>query len=207
MLAGAAVLAALGCTPSDKPVGAVRGLDIGGANYARDFRLSDAEGRERTLADYRGKVVLVFFGFTQCPDVCPTALSGAAEMLKLLGDDGANVQVLFVSLDPERDTPEVLKHYMASFHPSFVALRGDLERTQQTADAYKVFFRKVPLASSYTIDHTALTYVYDRNGELRVALRPQQTPREQADDVRALLSASPAGSVSPTPAGRKEAGG
>ncbi len=188
-LAGLAVCAmSWGCTPSDTP--APHSLNITGAPYGKDFRLTDQQGRERTLADFRGKVVMLFFGFTQCPDICPAALTVAVEALQALGDDGSNVQVLFVSLDPERDTREVLSAFVSSFHPSFIGLSSDVARTQDTAKQFKVYFRKVPLGGSYTIDHTAITYVFDRTGKLRLAFRPGQPARNLAEDVRHLLDAS-----------------
>ena len=185
-LASAGLVAA--CSPSGQ--GRAGAIDVSGANYGQGFRLQDAAGAWRTLEDFRGKVVLVFFGFTQCPDICPTALNQAAELLKLIGDNGAKVQVVFVSLDPERDTPDILRSYVGTFHPSFVALRGDLDLTRRTAEDYKVFFRKVPLAGSYTIDHSAMAYVYDMRGHLRLALRPSMTAREQAEQVQSLVAAS-----------------
>lgn len=162
-------------------------IDVTGAEYGKDFRLQDESGQWRTLADYRGKLVMIFFGFTQCPDVCPAAMTQAVEVLKLLGDDAARVQVLFVSLDPERDTPELLRAYIRNFHPGFVALRGDVELTRATAEHFKVFFRKVPFAGSYTIEHSAFVYVYDRQGRLRRALRSDMSAQAQATAIRPLL--------------------
>lgn len=185
-----------GCSPPQDA--AWRGLDITGASYGQDFRLNDPQGHERTLADFRGKVVLLFFGFVQCPDVCPAAMARAAEVLALLGDDGSRVQGLFVTVDPERDMPETLQAYTSAFHPSFIALRGDLVRTKETAEHFKVFYRKVPTAGSYTMDHTAISYAFDTQGRLRLALRPEMSAREMADDVAALLkSAPPAPSAAP----------
>lgn len=185
VFAAAPALPLLGCTPQDKPRS--RALDISGAAYGRDFRLTDPQGHERSLADYRGKVVMLFFGFVQCPDVCPTALLRGAQVLELLGDDGSRVQGLFVSLDPERDSAEIVHAYATAFHPSFVGLRGDLQRTQATADHFKVYFRKVASGGSYTLEHTAITYVYDPAGNLRLALRTELNAREVADDVAPLL--------------------
>src|SRR5260221_75408 len=156
--------------------------------YATDIRLSDPDGNERTLADFRGKAILVFFGFTQCPDVCPTALARAAEVKRLLGPDGERFQTLFVTVDPERDTPEVLKAYTAAFDPSFIGLYGDLERTAQIAKDFKVYYKKMPTGSSYTMDHTSLSYVYDPLGKLRLALRHEQPAQDYADDIRKLLN-------------------
>ncbi len=185
-LALAALLA--GCTPVE--TAGSNSLDITGAAYGNDFRLSDTQGRERTLADFRGKVVLLFFGFTQCPDICPTALTSALEVLQALGDDGSKVQVLFVSLDPERDTPEVLTAFVGSFHPSFVGLSADMAHTRKTAEHFKVFYRKAPLGGSYTIEHSAITYVFDTAGHVRLASRPGQPPQRLADDVKRLLASA-----------------
>ena len=165
------------------------GVDITGANYAQDFRLTDADGRERTLADFKGKAVMMFFGFTQCPDVCPTALVRAAEIRKLLGADGERLQVIFVTVDPERDSPAVLKAYTQAFDPSFIGLYGDMQRTSQTAKDFKVFYRKVPTGSSYTMDHSAFSYVFDPKGKIRIVLRHEQSAQECADDLRRLLRA------------------
>jgi protein SCO1/2 len=186
---GALAVAALlwGCAPTDKPT--PNSLDITGVAYGKDFHLTDAQGRARTLADFRGKAVLLFFGFTQCPDVCPTALASAVEVLQMLGDDASKVQVLFVSLDPERDTPDILQAYVSSFHPSFIGLRTDLAGTTETAAYFKVFFRKVPMGGSYTLDHSANTYVFDPAGQLRLASRPGQPSLKLAADVRQLLAA------------------
>jgi protein SCO1/2 len=131
-----------------------RAMDITGAEYGRDFQLQDPDGRTRTVGDFRGRVLLVLFGFTQCPDVCPTALARAREVLGLLGDDGSRVQVVFVTVDPERDTPELMRAYAQAFHPSFLGLRADLETTAATARHFKVHYAKVPTGSSYTMDHT-----------------------------------------------------
>lgn len=168
-----------------------RGIDITGAEYGRDFRLADVDGRERTLADWRGKLVLLYFGFVQCPDVCPTALTRAVETRRLLGPDGDKLQVIFVTVDPARDTPEMLREYMAAFDPGFVALRGDAERLRQTAAEFKVYYKQVPTGDSYTMDHTALSYVFDAQGRLRLALRHEQTAQDYAHDI-ALLLAEPA---------------
>ena len=189
LVALAVAAASWGCTPNDTP--SLNSLDITGANYGKDFRLTDAQGRERTVADFRGKVVLLFFGFTQCPDVCPTALASAVEVLQTLGDDGSKVQVLFASLDPERDTPDILQAYVSSFHPSFIGLSADVAHTRETAEHFKVFFRKVPQGGSYTLEHTAITYVFDPAGQLRLAFRAGQSALSLAEDVKLLLLAAP----------------
>ncbi len=184
VLLGLAML--IGACDARKP--ALQGIDITGAEYGRSFELADPQGRQRKLADFKGKVVLLFFGFTQCPDVCPTALSRSAEVLRLLRDDGSKIQVIFVTIDPERDTPELLQAYTTAFHPSFLGLRGDLQATRQTARDFKVFYAKVPTGSSYTMDHTAIAYVFDRKGRIRVALRHTDTARQVADDLALLLA-------------------
>lgn len=187
---GAAItLSALALAGCDrKPVVTYHGIDLTGATYATDFRLTDPDGKERTLVDFRGKAVLIFFGFTQCPDVCPTALARAAEVKRLLGTDGDRFQTLFITVDPERDTPEVLKAYTSAFEPSFVGLYGDAQRTAETAKDFKVYYKKVPTGASYTMDHTSLSYVYDAQGKLRLALRHEQPAQDYADDIRKLLN-------------------
>ncbi len=169
----------------DKPV--FQSLDITGASYGRGFSLLDTEGTTRTLVDYRGRVMLMFFGFTQCPDICPTALSRAAEVMALLGPDADRVQVIFVTVDPERDLPVVLREYTRAFYPSFIGLHADLDTTAATARDFKVFYKKVPTGGSYTMDHTAITYAFDPQGHLRLAIRHEQTAASVAADVRRLL--------------------
>lgn len=165
-----------------------RGIDLTGAPYGRNFRLTDADGRERTLGDYKDKAVLMYFGFVQCPDVCPTALIRAAKVKQLLGADGDKLQVIFITIDPERDTPEVIKAYTAAFDPSFIGLYGDAKRTRETADEFKVYYKQVPTGSSYTMDHSALSYAFDPQGRLRLALRHEQTAEDYAHDLRQLLA-------------------
>jgi len=188
MLLTATALGALtlaGCERKSRA--SYHGIDLTGATYAVDFQLTAPDVVERTLADFRGKVVMVFFGFTQCPDVCPTALARAAEVKHLLGADGERLQVLFVTIDPERDTPQMLQAYTEAFDPSFIGLFSDLQHTAQVANDFKVYYKKVETGSSYTMDHTSLTYVYDPQGKLRLALRHAQTAQEYADDLRTLL--------------------
>jgi len=174
----------MGCSA---PGLAFNAIDITGADYARDFRLNAADGGQRSLADFRGKVVLLFFGFTQCPDVCPTALSRAAAVKKLLGADGDKLQAIFVTIDPERDLPVVLQEYTHAFDSSFIGLYGDTEMTLKTAEAFRIFYAKVPTGASYTMDHTAISYVYDTRGRLRLAVRHTDTAEQLAADIRALL--------------------
>lgn len=182
----AAALALLGCDPA-KPT--FFAMDVTGANFGRDFRLTDPEGKERTLADFRGKYVLVFFGFVLCPQVCPTVLLHAAEARKMLGAEGERVQVLVITVDPERDTAELLKEYAAAFDPSFIALRGDAARTREVAAEFRVYYQKVPSGSTYTVEHTALTYVFDAKGRLRLTMPHRQTAEQMAADLRLLMQA------------------
>ena len=163
-------------------------LDIGGADYGRDFALLDPDGNTRRLSEFRGKVVMVFFGFVQCPDVCPTALQRAAAVRRLLGADGERFQIIFITLDPERDLPEVLREYSAAFDAGVLALYGTPEKIQETADAFRIYFRKVPTGFGYTIDHTATSYVYDPEGRLRLAVTHQSTAESIAADVALLLN-------------------
>jgi protein SCO1/2 len=176
-----------GCAPEGKPQ--FKAVDLTGADYARDFALPDADGRMRSIKDFQGKAVVVFFGYTQCPDVCPTTLAEIAEAKKLLGADGSKVQGVFITVDPERDKPELLKAYMASFGPDFVALRGTPEQTAAVAKDFKVFYRrsegKTP--GSYAMDHTAASYVYDPQGRLRLYTRYGSGAQALADDLKLLL--------------------
>lgn len=165
------------------------GIDLSGAPYGRDFELMAPDGRQVRLADFRGRAVLLFFGFTQCPDVCPTALTRAAAVRELLGERADALQVLFMTIDPERDTPELLKAYTAAFHPSFLGLYGTAERTAQMADEFKIYYKKVPTGSSYTMDHSTQSYLFDAQGRLRLLIKHEAPAAEVADDVRLLLAA------------------
>lgn len=167
------------------------GIDITGAEYARKFELPDQNGKVRTLADFKGKVTVVFFGFTQCPDVCPSTMAELAQVKKQLGPDGERVQGIFITVDPKRDTPELLKAYIESFDPSFVALRGTPEQTAATAKEFKVFFAQVPgkTEGSYSVDHTAGSYVFDGQGRVRLFVRYGSGAEALAADLKALLAA------------------
>jgi protein SCO1/2 len=170
-----------------------KAIDITGAEYAQGFDLPDADGRRRTLADFKGRVTLVFFGYTQCPDVCPTTLLEIAEVRKALGASGERVQGVFISVDPERDTPQVLKAYVDNFGAGFVALRGSMEETQAVAKAFKVYYAKVPgqAAGSYTMDHTAGSYVFDTNGKVRLFTRYGTGAEALKHDLQLLLAQAP----------------
>lgn len=169
---------------------AFHGIDITGADYAKDLRLHDVDGRLRTLADFKGKVTVIFFGFTQCPDVCPTTLAELAQARKLLGAGGGRVQGIFVSVDPARDTPELLKAYVGSFGSDFVALRGSDEETKAAAKEFKIFYSKVPgkTEGSYSIDHTAGSYVMDAQGRVRLFTRYGIGAEKLAADLKILLA-------------------
>jgi len=186
-LAAATLLAGLAACQKS-PV-AFQGIDITGAEYARQLNLTDADGKPRTLADFKGKVAIVFFGYTQCPDVCPTTLAEIAAVKKQLGPDGDKVVGVFVTIDPERDSASVLKAYVGSFGPDFVALRGSVDEVKAAAREFKVFFAKVPGTTdgSYTMDHTANSFVFDPQGRLRLAERYGVGVQALAKDVKALI--------------------
>ena len=179
--------AALAGCGQDKPP--FQSVDVTGADYAKDIRLPDADGKPRSLQDFRGKLVVVFFGYTQCPDVCPTALNDLAEVKRQLGPDGDKLQGVFVTVDPERDTPQVLKAYMANFDPGFVALRGTPEELAKVAQDFKVYYKKVEgkAPGTYTMDHSAAHLVYDTQGRLRLYVRPGAGPKVLAEDLKLLL--------------------
>ncbi|GIK24299.1 MAG: hypothetical protein C3F19_05630 [Rhodocyclales bacterium] len=164
--------------------------DISEADYARDFALTDHTGKPRTMADFRGKAVVIFFGYTQCPDVCPTTMTGMAEAMKLMGADAAKVQVLFVTVDPERDTQELLAQYVPVFNPSFLGLYADAQTIAKTAQAFRVFYKKQPgsTPTTYTVDHSAGSYVYDPQGRLRLYIKHGEKPEVIAKDLKLLVA-------------------
>ena len=190
-LAGAAALAMLagflpGCAP-DKPQ--FKSIDLTGADYAQGFSLTDQNGQLRTLKDFPGKIVVVFFGFTQCPDVCPTSMTELAQVKQLLGHDGDKLQGVFITVDPERDTPVLLKAYMANFDPTFLALRPTPEQLPQLARDFKVYYKKVEgrTAGSYSMDHSAGSYIFDSNGRIRLYNRYGAGAEVLASDIRLLF--------------------
>lgn len=190
-LAGAVALSMtagllLGCSP-DKPQ--FKSIDLTGADYAQGFSLTDHNGQLRTLNDFAGKIVVVFFGFTQCPDVCPTSMAELAQVKQLLGSDSDKLQAIFITVDPERDTPELLKAYMANFDPTFLALRPTAEQLPQVARDFKVYYKKVAgkTKGSYTMDHSAGSYVFDTRGKLRLFTRYGTGAKPLAQDIAALL--------------------
>ncbi len=188
----AALAVLTGC---DKPVGsgpkaAFRGIDITGAEYARSLTLTDQHGQARTLEQFKGKVTVVFFGYTQCPDVCPATMVELAQIKKALGKDGDRVQGIFVTVDPQRDTQDILKNYMASFDPNFVALRGTTEQTKAAAKEFKVFYALTPgkTEGSYTVDHTAGSFVFDAKGKVRLFVRYGSGVEALTADLKTLLA-------------------
>ena len=182
---GASLVALSAC--EQKP--SFRNTDITGADFARQFALTDHNGKARTLADFKGQATIVFFGFTRCPDICPTTLAEMSEVMKQLGDDAKKVQVLFITVDPERDTPDVLSKYVPSFHPSFLGLSGSAEQIASAAKEFKVFYQKVPgkTPESYTMDHFAGSYVFDRDNKPRLMARNGAGPEPLVADLKQLL--------------------
>ncbi|RZI77078.1 MAG: SCO family protein [Variovorax sp.] len=190
-IAAAAAVAAFGlslsgCTDAKPTFNAV---DLTGADYAKDFKLADADGNVRTLADFKGKVVVLFFGYAQCPDVCPTTMTEMAQVKQQLGKDGDKLQVVFITVDPARDTPTVLKAYMGAFDPAFVALIPTPEQLAATAKDFKAYYKKVDgsTPTSYSMDHSAASYVYDTEGRLRLYARYGAGAAPMLADVQALL--------------------
>ena len=175
-----------GCTP-EKPQ--FKSIDLTGADYAQGFSLLDHNGQLRTVKDFAGKAVVVFFGFTQCPDVCPTSMAELAEVKRLLGADGDKLQAIFITVDPERDTPELLKAYMGNFDPGFVALRPTPEQLPQVARDFKIYYKKVDgkTKGSYTLDHSAGSYIYDPQGRIRLYNRYGSGAELLASDIRLLI--------------------
>ena len=188
LLAAAVATTLLGACSKSAP--SFKAVDITGAEYATGFNLTDHNGQKRTLADFKGKVVVIFFGYTQCPDVCPTSMSELAQAKQLLGPDGDKLQGIFISVDPERDTPEVMKAYMASFDPTFLALYAPAGELPDVARQFKIYYKKVdgPTPTSYTMDHAAGSYVYDPQGRIRLYHRYGAGAQALADDVKALLA-------------------
>lgn len=183
--------AALGACDNPESVPKFVLTDVTGANFGKELNLLDHNGKSRTLADFRGQVVLVFFGFTHCPDACPTTLAEMAQALRELGPDADKVQVLFVTVDPERDTPAVLRQYVPSFNPGFLGLYGDPDATARVAKEFRVFYQKQPLpAGGYSVDHTAGTYIYDRAGRLRLFAQYGRGAAPMLHDIRILLRGS-----------------
>lgn len=191
MLGGGLLLALAGCADDQPKFSAI---DITGADYARDFQLTDHNGQLRSLKDFRGKVVVLFFGYTQCPDVCPTSMGELAQVKKLLGPQGERLQGIFVSVDPERDKPEMLKAYMGNFDPSFLALYTTPDKLPALTKEFKVYYKKVdgPTPTSYTMDHSAGSYIFDPQGKVRLYARYASGAPAMAADIQLLLKQAPA---------------
>jgi len=181
-----AALLLAGCDGGPK----FRSTDITGAPYGKALELADTQGKVRHLEDFRGKTLVLFFGFTRCPDICPTTLAEVAGAVKSLGADAERVQMLFVTLDPERDTGPLLKDYVAAFDPRMVALRGDAAATQRVAKDFKIYYEKRKQGDTYTIDHSAQAYVLDAQGRLRLLIRHDRIGQDLAADLRTLLRES-----------------
>ena len=191
LIGGTAAAAALAACTKAPPAATFQAVDVSGADYAKGFALTDAHGKLRTLDEFKGKVVAIFFGYTQCPDVCPTTLAEMAEVKRQLGADGERLQTIFVSLDPERDTPEILAAYMANFDPGFIALRPSPEQLAATAKDFKVYYKKVDGSApgtSYTLDHSTATYLYDPQGRLRLYARYGAGSAPLVADIKQLLA-------------------
>jgi protein SCO1/2 len=179
----------IACSDRQSEQARFNGVDVSNAGYAKDFDLIDHLGESRHLADYKGKLVLVFFGYTHCPDVCPTTLIDMAKVMKLLGPQREKVQVLFITLDPERDTKDVLAKFVPSFDATFVGLYGSSAQIDKVANDFKVFHERKNTAGAetYSIDHSAGTYVYDQSGKLRLYFKYGQKPHEIANDLKMLM--------------------
>ena len=178
------------CTP-DKPK--FNAIDVTGADYAKGFTLTDHQGQTRSLSDFKGKVVVLFFGYTQCPDVCPTSMAELAEVKRLLGADADKLQGVFVTVDPARDTTELLKAYMTNFDPTFVAFVPTADELPVVAKQFKIYYKKVDglTPTSYTMDHSAGSYVYDTQGNLRLYSRYGSGAKVLAQDIQTLLKTTP----------------
>lgn len=176
-----------GCGDSNK-LSFKYGKDLSDKILGRTFKLKDPQGNVKTLSSFRGTMPMVFFGFTQCPAVCPTALARAAQIKKLMGPDGDTLQVIFITVDPERDKPAMLDAYVKAFDPTFMALSGTLEETAATAKEFKVFYEKIPSGSTYTLSHTATSFVFDTRGVLRLGLSPSLSAKQCTEDLLTVMS-------------------
>lgn len=187
LLAGLSLM--LGLIACGKPAEKFTNTDLTGLDYAKDFALTDHNGKARTLADFRGKAVVIFFGYTQCPDVCPTTMAEMSSVMQQLGPLADNVQVLFVTVDPERDTQALLASYVPNFDARFLGLYGDAAATAKVAKDFKVYYQKVPgkTPATYTMDHTAGSYVFDQQGRIRLFLRHGQGAEPIVHDLKLLL--------------------
>ena len=187
LLAAASILLAACGSPSTPQF---KSTDISGADFGKELALTGHDGKPRALADFRGKALVLLFGFTHCPDICPTTLADMAAVMKKLGPDAARVQVLFVTVDPERDTAQVLAKYVPAFDSGFLGLTGDAAATQRAAKEFKVFYEKRPGSApgAYTVDHSAQSYVLDPQGRLRLFVRHDRIAADLESDLRVLLN-------------------
>ena len=192
MLIAGAVFLASGCKQPVDQQELFKATDVAGANFARDFNLTDHNGQPRTMSDFKGQVVVLFFGYIHCPDICPNTLSELAAVMQRLGADADRLQVLFVTLDPERDTPAVLAKFVPSFNPKFIGLYGTSTQTAETVKEYKLVVQKQPgkRKGSYTLDHSAGTYLYDTAGKLRLYASYGLGVDALVADIRVLLDAT-----------------
>jgi protein SCO1/2 len=190
LLSSLSVLALAACSP-EKPK--FNGIDITGADYAQDFTLTDHNNQRRSLSDFKGKVVVLFFGYTQCPDVCPTSMTELAEVKRLLGADADKLQGVFVTVDPARDTTELLTAYMGNFDPTFVAFVPTADELADVAKRFKIYYKKQEgkTPTSYTMDHSAGSYVYDTQGRVRLYSRYGSGAKVLAQDIQMLLKTTP----------------
>ena len=183
--------ALIGCSPEaggGKPL-PFKGSDITGSGLGKDLDMIDGDGHERTLADFKGKVLLIYFGYTQCPDVCPTSMAQAALAIEQLGDKARDVQVILISVDPDRDTPPIIKAYAQLFDPDFIGLTGTPEQLRKTAQSFKAFYAKEPGPSpdQYAMNHSSTFYLMDRDGQARALVRADSPPEDIAHDIELLL--------------------
>lgn len=188
------VISLAGCvespaSPPVQPQASFNGIDLTGAEWGKDFQLTDHRGQDRTMKDFRGKVVMLFFGYLNCPDMCPTAVAQMAKVRSKMGSEADRVQGLFVTLDPKRDRPEILEQYLGSFDPSFLGLRANDVATAAAAREFKVFYAAQPAgpSGSYTVDHSGGVYLLDGKGRLRLMVRPGASVEAMANDVHQLL--------------------
>jgi protein SCO1/2 len=194
LLAAACAAAMLVTTGCDRISGGgktpFKSIDVTGSTLGGDFRLTDPTGKERTLADFRGKVVVMIFGYTHCPDICPMSLANVASAVRQLGEDARQVQVLFVTVDPKRDTLELLGRYVPAFHPDFLGLGGDAARVLKTAKDFGMYVAESPgkTPDAYTVDHTSQMYAFDRQGRVRLVIAPGTAPAAIASDLKILLN-------------------
>lgn len=189
-LCGILLLGLSACGPAATPKSPFKSTDITGATFARDFQLTDHNLKRRSLSDFKGKVVMLFFGYTHCPDVCPITLSEFATALKKLGADANKVQVLFVTLDPQRDTPALLAQYVPAFNPGFLGLFGSDAETKAVAQEFKIVYQKnipEPAKAGYTLDHSAGSFVFDQSGKVRLLMPYGLSSELIAEDLKTLL--------------------